>query len=342
MTKQNLAPPRPHRLAKILTPIISGAVLLVGFGVYAGLTNTFTPQWFADQITVANFQPNETLEQIVERSGMNQRGKFMFYVTEPQVEGREDFNFHCAELLNELSNVLGCYDGRTYLFDVTDPRIEGVENVTAAHEMLHSAYDRLGVLERIEVDNLIKRQLADTTDPDILELVELYSQTEPGQEINELHSIFGTEARDLSPELERYYSKYFDDRLKVVEQNEKYQAVFKEMEQRAEELEQKTTVLGEEIDSLTAEYESAAAQLSGDIDSFNARAAVAGGFASESVFYSQRSGLVSRQSQLEAQLSVINAKIEEYNGYVEELQAIGRDAERLQSNLDSTSFEELE
>lgn len=340
MDSQIIKPQKPRRLVRVLAPLISLAVLLLGFGVYAGLTNTFTPQWFIDQITVAGFRPDPTIEKLVADSGMSERGKFVFYTSRPQIEGREEFNFHCAELLNELSNVLGCYDGRTYLFDVTDERIDGVESVTAAHEMLHSAYDRLGIFERITVDGLIKQQLAVTTDSDILELVELYSQTEPGQEINELHSIFGTEARDLLPDLENYYNQYFSDRAKVLEQNDKYNTVFKEMERRAEELEQKTDQMNAEIDGLMAQYDAAAAQLDADIDNFNYRAD-SGAFASNSSFYAERNALLARQSQLTAQLEAVNAKIYEYNSYVEELQAIGRDAEILQNNIDSQFLEEL-
>ncbi|MDR1197044.1 MAG: hypothetical protein LBL08_02110 [Candidatus Nomurabacteria bacterium] len=321
-------------VGKILAVAIGTPTVVIGLLAAAFLTNTFTPQWFMDRVTVQNYQPSEVIAQTVERSGMNEHGRFMFYTAEPQIDEREAFNQHCAEVMNEIANVLGCYDGRIYLFDITDQRIAGVEDVTAAHEMLHAAYDRLGILEQIRVNQLIRSELNTTTNQTVRDAVELYSQTEPGQEINELHSILGTEVRDLSPELAEYYSRYFADRDKVLTANEKYNAVFDKMQQRADELEGLLGDLETEINSLSSSYDAAAGQLSRDIDSFNSRAD-SGSFTSESSFYAERSGLLRRQNQLSTQLNKVNAKIDEYNKYVKEVQALGRDSEGLQKNMSS-------
>ena len=42
------------------------------------------------------------------------------------------------------------------------------------------------------------------------------TSSEPGQRLNELHSLLGTEVAHLSPALERYSHRYFHDRQGIV------------------------------------------------------------------------------------------------------------------------------
>jgi hypothetical protein len=329
---------KPHRLAKILTPIMAVVVLSIGLALYSNLTGVFSPQWFSDKLTVAIYQPTPEIIDLADNSGMNDGGRFYFYAAAPQVNDREDFNINCASVMNEESYVLGCFDGQIYLFNVTDQRISGIKYVTAAHEMLHVAYDRLGSIDRQHVDNLLEEQLQQTTDQRILDLVELYDRTEPGERLNELHSIFGSEIWDLSDGLNEYYSRYFADRSKTTTASEQYEGIFSSLENHANELEAKMAVLQSEIDTMSAQYDSDVAQLSADISSFNSLASTPGGFASQSAFNAQRSQLLSRQNQLDAAVDAINAKVSEYNSYVAELQTLGRESESLQTSIDSQSL----
>lgn len=310
------------------------AFLMVGL---ANATNIGTPQWFMDQYVVRNYEPSAEIAALVDGSGMNELGEFYFYSGQPSLDGAEQFNINCAELLNEESNVLGCYNGRIYLFDVTDQRIAGIKNVTAAHEMLHAAYDRLSIFDKNYVNELIEKELSQTQDQNVLELVELYADLEPGQEINELHSIFGTESANLSTELEEYYRKYFSDRGKVISENSKYKAVFDDMKSQAEMVEEKMRVLNSEIDILQKQYFVDAEKLNRDIDDFNSRADSGYGFGSEAIFNAERNNLIYRQGALKAQLDLLNTRIDEYNGYVEELRALGKAVNALSSELNSQS-----
>ncbi|MDR2524088.1 MAG: hypothetical protein LBC95_00900 [Candidatus Nomurabacteria bacterium] len=321
--------------ARIIVPIIATVLLIATWQIYAHLTGVFSLRWFGDQITVATFQPSPAITDLAEGSGMSDYGRFYFYAAVPEVNDSQDFNINCADVINEESYTLGCYNGRIFLFNVTDERISGVKYVTAAHEMLHVAYDRLGPLEKNRVDELLKKQLSHTTDQRVLDLVEMYAQSEPGQELNELHSIFGSELADLSPELSDYYRRYFADRGKTTSASEKYEAIFADMERRADELEIKMAALDGEIKSMSAQYDADAAALSADVDEFNSLASLSGGFPSEAAFYAQRNSLLYRQSQISGAVDAINAKIDEFNGYVTDLQALGRDAASLQKSIDS-------
>ncbi len=89
---------------------------------------------------------------------MNDTGEKLFYVHDPQLLSSQAFNEQCPAA--EKSIVLGCYDGvGIYIFDVQDERLAGVEEVTAAHEMLHAAYDRLSPSRRNLSTSSLKRSL---------------------------------------------------------------------------------------------------------------------------------------------------------------------------------------
>ena len=320
--------------------------IMIGVVIAAVISVNIAPLWglvlggpsIGDRFTAMNFAPSEKISDLVKKSGMNDNGRFWFFVAQPQINEREEFNINCADVMHQETVVLGCYNGQIFLFNVTDERIRGIKAVTAAHEMLHVVYERLGVIERGRVDNLLRQELANTTDESILELVELYDETEPGQKYNELHSIFGTQKRELSPELEKYYGKFFGDRQKVVTANEKYEEIFNEISRQADEMEAKLGTLGSEIESRKSSYEFRANQLASDINWFNSCADTIGCFASEYSFNIQRAGLVAEQNALSVESDAINMLIEEYNQIINDLQALGREAEKLQINLDSQSL----
>src|SRR5690606_11618218 len=136
----------------------------------------------------------------------------------------------------DKSLVLGCYSQqRIYIFDVQDERLNGVKEVTAAHEMLHAAYDRLSSGERERVDTLINEAFRSIENERIRDAAQNYESDGHGTLNNELHSILGTEAADLPEELEEYYSRYFDDRSHIVSIAESYEAVFIEIQEQIAE-----------------------------------------------------------------------------------------------------------
>ena len=315
-------------------PIIIFIVAIVGFVAYGKITNHLSDQWFLDRIAVSNYEPSAEIEELVEKSSMNDEGRLMFYASKPELNERVEFNENCKDLLNESSMVLGCYNGQIYIFKITDERIKGVKYVTSAHEMLHAAYDRLGIFERNHINELVAEEVSKTKDPNILEQLKLYSELEPGHETNEMHSILGTESRELSPELEEYYSRYFYDRSIVVNEHEKYKGVFDELADRADEIEQKMAALETEINIQRSNYEASTRKLSNDIDVFNLEADN-GSYSSEASFYARRNEIIAEQNTLSRQVDDINLLINEYNEYVVELQALGRDVQILQNSLDS-------
>jgi hypothetical protein len=305
--------------------------LVIGASIWA----VFNRQFIVDQFTVWQYDMPAAVAVLAEDSGMNDHGKFLFEASQPELNDRANFNKNCT-MRESQAIVLGCYaTRRIYVFDVTDERISGVRIVTAAHEMLHAAYERLGAGERERVGKLLNEQLARTTDQELLDLVKIYEETEPGQELNELHSLFATEVADLIPDLETYYEKYFTDRSKVVAAYAKYHKVFSDLDARAKELEKQLNAKNAEITAATAQYQSDVAQLTADINEFNACAGKPNCFASQAAFQRARAALIARQNALTNAADQINAQVEEYNAGVAELNELGIEAKNLNQSIDS-------
>lgn len=271
---------------------------------------------------------------MAERAQLTDEGKFYFYASHPQLDDRQAFNNSCTTQNTEQSVVLGCYAGmRIYLFNVDNPKLDGIKEVTAAHEMLHAAYDRLSPSERTRVDTLVSAELNKITDKRILDLVKEYDKTEPGERLNELHSILGTEVSSLSPELEKYYQQYFKNRGAVVALATNYASVFEDLKSRMDSLLNELTTLADRIEFENAQYKTSAQRLNSDIDSFNARAR--SGRMTRAEFDSERAALEARQSELQSLYNTIKADIALYDAKRSELMAINAESDVLNRSIDS-------
>ncbi|RWZ79062.1 MAG: hypothetical protein EOT04_02255 [Candidatus Chaera renei] len=295
----------------------------------------FNRQFVLDQLSLLGYRPGSAVTALAANDTMTSAGQRYFFVSRPKIESRDQFNQNCTGG-SEQTIILGCYVGqRIYIFNVTDPRLPGVKEVTAAHEMLHAAYDRLPAAERQKVDAMILRQVKQTSDKRILELIASYQKSEPTQLVNEMHSIFATEVRSLSPELESYYSRYFSDRLRVVSYSEGYEKVFTDLRAQQDRLLTELNRLNAEIKSRSDSLNSQISQLNADISAFNQRAR-SGGFASQDEFNRARAALASRQRALQAERDAINNLIAQFNAKRQELLALNVQAQSLNQSLSST------
>lgn len=188
-----------------------------------------------DWLILRNYTPSAEIESIARATQLNDYGEKLFYVHDPKLETAESFNKDCV--IAESSIVLGCYNGvNIFIYDVKDERLDGIHEVTAVHEMLHAAYDRLSKSEKERVDTLTTKQLAKLSSERIQKVIKQYRARDPAIVPNELHSVLGSEVRNLEPELEAYYSQYFIDRSAVVTLSEKYEQVFTKNENDREAL----------------------------------------------------------------------------------------------------------
>jgi hypothetical protein len=156
--------------------------------------------------------------QYIKTLDLTDQAKYVMAGAEPIIDSKAQFNTDCqpAQGVTELGCYMGNVPDHIYVMQINDPEVATYMNVTMAHEFLHAEYARLSASKKQEVDKLIDAQLAKINDPNLTKRLAGYAQTEPGQQDNELHSIFGSEYANLSPELASYFNQYFKDRAQIV------------------------------------------------------------------------------------------------------------------------------
>ncbi|MDP8992226.1 MAG: hypothetical protein M3N31_04130 [Actinomycetota bacterium] len=179
-------------------------------------------------------------------ASMTEEGKRLFYGARPEVLDKAPFALVCPGG-SEHGHVLGCYTGdRIYILRVPRTELTGVMETTAVHEMLHAAYAALSSRERSLVDTWVGDVYAGVKDRDLRELVAAYDRSEPGQRLNELHSILPTQLPSLSAPLENHYRRYLASRQRVVALYQGYRGTLAELDRRI-------SALHEEIDDAKAQ-----------------------------------------------------------------------------------------
>ena len=233
------------------TKIFSGflSILLI----VALIAAIFFRQDVYDWWRLRSYSPPSEIVALAKKTTMTEQGKKTFYVAHPSVTDAETFNQNCH--ISEFSIILGCYitGGNIYIYDVTDKRLSGIHEVTAAHEMLHVAYERLSAEERSNLNQLLDKAYQDVNDARIRSTIEQYRQNDASSVPNELHSILGTEVSDLPSALENHYAKYFSNRQSVVKLSQRYEREFSNRQNRVTEIDRALTQLKLTIDANQSE-----------------------------------------------------------------------------------------
>lgn len=242
---------------------------LVKIILYGGLLGgllfvVFNFQAISDWARLRNYQPPARVVKLADDTTMTGQTRRLFYVNHPDIGDKQKFNSHCRSTA-EQTIVLGCYISNQgiFLLDVKEQRLNGVVEVTAAHEVLHAAYERLSDEEKSRVDKLIGQYFDQIKNQRIIDTVENYRAKDPSIVPNELHSILGTEVAELSPELEEYYGRYFADRKKLVAYSEQYEQTFVRLRQQVADYDAQLDQLQKQINA----NQSSIQALGGELDS---------------------------------------------------------------------------
>lgn len=309
-----------QRIRRLLVISIIGIALILGV--------RFAAPYVRDWLILRNYEPPRVITQLVSDTTMTNRAERIFFINRPQVLEREAFNQKCQGA-GEQTIILGCYHSPQrgiFVFKVDRPELNGIEQVTAAHEMLHAAYDRLSRSERQRVDGLLNDYYVNQLkDERILRTIELYKKTEPNDLTNEMHSIFGTEIASLPTELEAYYSQYFAKRSAVTDFAAQYQQAFTRRQQQIDDYDAQLAILEQQIKANQAELTRQAEWLGAN------RTQVQASSDQETIdAYNQR---VATYNQLLAQT---NQLVDRYNAIVANRNAIALEQTKLQSSVNST------
>ena len=148
-----------------------------------------------------------------------------------------------------------------------------------------------------------------------------------------MHSILGTEHAGLSPELEKYYARYFVDRNIIIEMSIRYRNVFNKLEAEQARLKVLMDRLAESIRTDASILDTLVLWLNTDIDAFNNRE-----FYSMSEFNEERRALIERESEINNFRAEIEANIIQHDKWVEQYNSLGGKIQQLNNQLDSKSL----
>lgn len=157
---------------------------------------------------LSRYDPSPEISRISQDAGMSAEGRKLFYRFSPRVVEPDEMEEQCDHVR------LGCIQGNSILIlKPSGPAEYDRAVVTAAHEMLHVVYERLDEAEKDRLHQLLDQELDRPSQRRLRNVVRTYPDNDY---YNEAHSFVGSEADDISTELENHYAQYFDDRSKVL------------------------------------------------------------------------------------------------------------------------------
>ena len=268
----------------------------------------------ADVFIGMGYRPSVEMVSIRESLGLTGTGARIFNASLPVLQEKQEFNANCREVENE-SAILGCYrDDRIFVYNIVDEELPGIRELTAAHELLHAAYDRMSDADKAKWrDELV---LVYEKNQGVLgEEIDLYSDNE---KMEELYVRAGTEVADLPAGLEKHFADIFEDQDRIVGYYNSYIRVFREIEEKLDSLYGEINDLNGAIEGKVAEYEGGVESLNGKISEFNDCAATPDCFASVYLFNIRRAELLAEQEDLQGIYDEISEMIARYNEMVEE------------------------
>jgi prefoldin subunit 5 len=305
-------------------------LLLVATPVYAVANFQDIEDW----AKLRSYTPPSQISQITSQDNMTAAGRHLFYINHPElVSDKKGFRQECPQ--SEQSIVLGCYhstESGIAIFDVSDPRLNGVEQVTAAHEMLHAAYDRLSSRDKTSVNNeLLDYYNSGLVDQRIKDTINGYKKTEPNDVINEMHSIFGTEISALPAPLENYYKKYFTNRSAVTGFSGQYESVFTQNQAQLNGLKNQIDQLKVQLTALKSTIQNQETALAAE----NSRMQNLSNEGQTDEYNSSVDSYNAKVFNLRSLIAKYNTSVQKVNNLVDQYNALAYTQESLYSSLDT-------
>jgi hypothetical protein len=210
------------------------------------------------ELSLATAAPS--MVAMADDAGLSHKGKVTLMSAHPSVTTTIQTDCTTGNSQNTGFAEQGCFVPLSHKIFVLQmpPELADVQVVTVGHEMLHVAYARLSDEEKTRVNRLLEAEVAARDFPGLKEVMANYARTEPGQRTNELHSILGTEYAGLSPDLEQYYSQYFDLRSSVLAANERVLTRFSNLQTSLQALQTQMDTFQKTADSYHASHVRAA------------------------------------------------------------------------------------
>lgn len=222
---------RRHRAWPVLLVIALVVALAGAAGTWwagsgrAALPDALTSAPWAEAPAAA--PPTAEVVTLADEAHLSDEGREVFYATVPQLLDATAFAGRCTEghasTPVHAGGAVGCYlpsTGTIVLYQPTDARLRGFVVETAAHELLHAAWERLTDDERTALEPLLESEVATLAADDPLhEQLAGSVGDHPENRPTELFAYVGTQVwRDggLAPDLEATYARFVADRAALV------------------------------------------------------------------------------------------------------------------------------
>lgn len=162
---------------------------------------------------------------------MTGEARTLFLNARPRIEGAVDLRGNCSNksgvhTLGCFLAVQECHTGglssgcsvktQIHLLQIDRPDAHDLIYVSAAHEMLHAAYERLPPDDRLQIDRQLEAALPQLDQCRVENNLGAYADRVGADKMSELHSVLATEFATLPPGLQSHFDRYFANRQLVV------------------------------------------------------------------------------------------------------------------------------
>lgn len=290
---------------KFYKKLISLAILVAI--VVAGLFAWQNKWAIHDRWVARSYVATADSTEVLNNLSLTDQGELVYRASLTEVDDKSKFRSRCPVEEYEEANVLGCYSARRiYVLKVDEPRLNGVEEVTAAHELLHAKFERMNEGQKDELTTLLTRLRPEVDDSETNNLIESYrSKLGDSEELyNEMFAVYGTQLEKVGKELEEIYAEYFRDRKSIVAKYKSYSSEFTKIQNKLNQYDSRLAELRGQKDDLEAEAQDLNDQLNQEKTELD----------------NLSSGDSAEQYQVAAES--YNNKVREYNSIVEQIRDI--------------------
>lgn len=267
-----------------------------------------------DFIQSLSYRPAEGMDKIEKSLDLTYRGSLVFRASAPELKTGQEYNDFC-ESHDAGVSILGCYKNEKILvYNIDSKELDGILESTTAHEMLHAVWRRLPESEKESLAKILNDEYG--KNKEALSIVEEYSEQ---TSVDEIFARIGTEIHETSPKLEEVYSRFFNDRQKIVNYHDKYVKIFNDLSKNIKQLSSEMDALKKTVEEKTIEYTNRSKELREEVNEFNECAETTDCYSyyafnmKRSELQREKDSLNNLYNEITNATSAYNEKVKEYN-----------------------------
>jgi hypothetical protein len=212
---------REHRRKRVVAASsIAALVCAVLFGVVLAIGPERVATTTAELFGAAAPPPAADLVAVADRTYLTEEGRALLFASKPRIASLAEVAAACERPIDDPP--AGCFSslGGISVYQPADARVADSAVTTLAHELLHAAWEKLGIGERVRVGELLEAEVARVpADDPVLSSIEWSIGDHASSRQTELFAYLGSSVQldgGFAPELETLYARWFTDRAALV------------------------------------------------------------------------------------------------------------------------------